>query len=625
MLTSDRTDAQLLREFAQLQSDAAFRELTRRHVNLVFGTACRATNDHPAAEEITQNVFIALARKAAWLQREASLAAWLHRAALLEARQWWRAETRRRTREQTATELETTMKTTARTEAAMSAVLDEALLELREGERQAVLLRYFEGRNHREIGAALGIGEDAARKRVDKAMDQLLASFRQRGFAVGSAALLVTFLSGATQAAPTNLAAAASAAALASGSGATLPWLAKLLGLSRAKLAALCLATFLLPVVWQQARLVSARSEQDRMIALLAQLQSQQADLQRDLAQTQKQITRASTELADAQRGQTNSAALTALGVNDSDPRLFLWNEKLDYVRVPKSVLKRVRFAGAKDRWETGGGITDDGSKKVFDRRKGRISDAVLDVLGLDATQKQQAQELFSRHLNSYREWAAANSQSMDYPTLVATITNLPPGTKQNDATRVWLTPEIPGGDSTWQNQFKTDLATIIGDERTDFLLNMARNDGSLSQALRQFGAMGILLVVTPHLEGGFSLCRFSMVDGGSKGGNFNVPVPFSTALPSGEEAKFVEAAARDQIAARIAEGRAKFPDQEIPPMATLVEMARRNWELNHFDIIQETLGEPLPTAVTDYLRQWRSAHPEAPDAINPRSLPQHP
>ncbi|HLP77395.1 MAG TPA: RNA polymerase sigma factor, partial [Candidatus Paceibacterota bacterium] len=433
-LTSDCTDTQLLQEFAQRRSDAAFRELTQRHVNLVFGTAFRATGERSAAEEITQNVFIALAKKAAWLQRESSVAAWLHRVALLESRQWWRAETRHRARERTAAELETTMKTTGQTESAMAAMLDEALLELREGERQAVLLRYFEGRNNREIGAALGIGEDAARKRLDKAMGQLLAFFRRRGLAVGSAAILTAALTGAANTAPLNLAATASAAALASGTG-SLPLLAKLLGLNRAKLAALCLTTLLLPVVWQQARLVSARAEERRMEALLSQLQSRQADLQRDLVQTLEQVSRASAELADVQRGLTNTMALALLPEGGIDPRLFLWNDKVDYVRVPKSVLRRVRFDGSKDRW----GLNSD-FKKTFDREHKRISAAVLDAMGLNAAQKQRAQEILSRHLDGYREWAAAHSQTMDYPTLVATVTNLPPGIIQNDYTRVWLT-----------------------------------------------------------------------------------------------------------------------------------------------------------------------------------------
>jgi hypothetical protein len=73
-------------------------------------------------------------------------------------------------------------------------MLDEALLRLREKDRQAVLLRFFEGRNNREIGQALGIGEDAARKRVDKALEGMTAFFRKRGYAAGSSSITTAAL-----------------------------------------------------------------------------------------------------------------------------------------------------------------------------------------------------------------------------------------------------------------------------------------------------------------------------------------------------------------------------------------------------------------------------------------------
>src|SRR5215472_4056273 len=105
-LENNPTDASLLRQFARDGLESALRCLTERHINLVFGTAVRRTGDPGAAQEIAQNVFIALARKAAWLQNETSIAGWLHRTTVLEARQWWRSETRRRQREQTAAQLE---------------------------------------------------------------------------------------------------------------------------------------------------------------------------------------------------------------------------------------------------------------------------------------------------------------------------------------------------------------------------------------------------------------------------------------------------------------------------------------------------------------------------------------
>src|SRR5438552_14217594 len=163
-----KTDRQLLREYAERGSESAFQALVERHLDLVFATTLRGASEAGAAQEITQNVFIALARKALWLQAETSLAGWLHKTALLEVRRWWRGELRRRRREQTAVELGTTMKDEDSTLKALTAELDDGLLKLRETDRQALMLRYFEGRTHREIGVLLGAREDAVRMRIDK-------------------------------------------------------------------------------------------------------------------------------------------------------------------------------------------------------------------------------------------------------------------------------------------------------------------------------------------------------------------------------------------------------------------------------------------------------------------------
>src|SRR2546423_9748405 len=99
-----KTDRELLTQFAAHGSESAFQELVQRHVDVVFATALRGLSDAGAAEEITQNVFITLARKAAWLRGETSVIGWLHKTALFEVRCWWRGELRRQRREKTAVE-----------------------------------------------------------------------------------------------------------------------------------------------------------------------------------------------------------------------------------------------------------------------------------------------------------------------------------------------------------------------------------------------------------------------------------------------------------------------------------------------------------------------------------------
>src|SRR5919106_7056524 len=120
-----KTDRELLREFAECGSEGAFQSLVQRHVNLVFTTALRGLGDDGMAQEVTQNVFVALARKAAWLQGQVALAGWLHKTALLEIRQRWRGELRRQRREQTAVELGTTMKDDDSLLKSLAGILDE--------------------------------------------------------------------------------------------------------------------------------------------------------------------------------------------------------------------------------------------------------------------------------------------------------------------------------------------------------------------------------------------------------------------------------------------------------------------------------------------------------------------
>src|SRR5882672_6527641 len=216
-MAEPKTDRELLNEYVEHGSEGAFQALVERHLDLVFATALRGLNDTGAAQEITQNVFITLARKAAWLRGETSVVGWLHKTALFEVRCWWRGELRRQRREQTAVELGTIMKEEDSLLKTLAGELDEGLLGLREADRQALLLRYFEGRSHREIGALLGAREDAVRMRITKALVKLTRFFRLRGYAVSAVATTVALLGSAAKAAPAGLAITATRSALAAG------------------------------------------------------------------------------------------------------------------------------------------------------------------------------------------------------------------------------------------------------------------------------------------------------------------------------------------------------------------------------------------------------------------------
>ena len=214
-------DNLLIAEFNARRSEEAFAALVRQHVNLVFATALRQVGDAGAAEEIAQNVFVALAQAAGKLKSHPTIAGWLHQTALNKSREWLRSELRRRRREQVAVNLDLARAEGDSVWLPLVPLLDEALLKLREPDRVAVILHYMEGRSFHEVGSALGVGEDAARKRVHRCLDQLTDFFRRRGFAVPSLAAGAPLFAFSSHAAPAGLAASATAAGLAAAHSAT--------------------------------------------------------------------------------------------------------------------------------------------------------------------------------------------------------------------------------------------------------------------------------------------------------------------------------------------------------------------------------------------------------------------
>jgi RNA polymerase sigma factor (sigma-70 family) len=217
METMSEPDGQLIREFNDTHDERAFAALVQRHVHLVFATALRQVGDHGTAEEVAQNVFIALAQSAGKLGRHPTLAGWLHRTTLNKSRERLRADLRRWRREHLAAQGERVRAEGDSVWAAVVPLLDEALLGLREADRQAVIMHFLEGRTFGEVGATLGVGEDAARKRVDRCLNQLTGFFRQRGFAVPALAAGTPLFVMSSSAAPAGLAASAVTAGLTAG------------------------------------------------------------------------------------------------------------------------------------------------------------------------------------------------------------------------------------------------------------------------------------------------------------------------------------------------------------------------------------------------------------------------
>jgi RNA polymerase sigma factor (sigma-70 family) len=208
------TDQQLLRDYASRRSDAAFAELVRRHLDLVYSAALRMVCDAHLAQDVTQGAFVALAQNARRLAGHPVLSGWLHRTAQNLAANAVRSEVRRRAREQEAAAMNQLL--AAGTDASWEAIaphLDTALGELNETERDAVLLRYFERKSARDMAEILGTTEDTAQKRVNRAVERLRELFSRRNVTIGAGGLVVLISANAVQSAPTGLAATISSAA----------------------------------------------------------------------------------------------------------------------------------------------------------------------------------------------------------------------------------------------------------------------------------------------------------------------------------------------------------------------------------------------------------------------------
>ena len=165
------TDQELLRNFVEDRSDASFTEWVRRHQDMVYSVCLRRLGQAQQAQDAAQLTFLALLRKAPTLLRHPCPAGWLHRTASLEARALAKKESNRQRFETAMSQQNNDFGNSAVDERLTG--LDEAMLELRERDRHALVLRFFEGRSLRELGGVIGASEEAARKRVARALEQL--------------------------------------------------------------------------------------------------------------------------------------------------------------------------------------------------------------------------------------------------------------------------------------------------------------------------------------------------------------------------------------------------------------------------------------------------------------------
>ena len=446
-----QSDFQWLQQFSRAGNQNAFRDLVRRHIDLVFATAMHKVGDAGGAEEISQNVFGALARKAWQFAPDDSLPAWLHKTTLLESKSWLRGELRRRRREEAAAELGTTMKTPDDQPAfnALVPLLDDALLSLREKDRTALLLRFYEKQSLREVGAAMNVGEDAAQKRVQSALENLSQFFQRHGYrtatAAAAAAALQHTMTSVSAATATTVASVVlkSAPPALVGLGA---WLSRLASLSKVQTAAVCLLIAVAPVVWKLEKnrelKVAAETLQEKISAIKdesAQLSSELEALRKTsarLEQNQNQIVQVQARVEDAQRKLAGLKQRSRAMLVADDYR---WPEDLPFVRVPKSALASIEIDGGSNTPDT-------------------VATKINQFLDLTAQEREVIGQIFTNYFEGIDRMMAASL----YETNRSLTMTSPSGAES----KVFVL--LPMGEKirTALKQLASDLERVLGSER---------------------------------------------------------------------------------------------------------------------------------------------------------------
>jgi len=361
---------QLLADYVATGSETAFRELVGRYVDLVYSAAVRLVNgDTHLAEDVTQTVFADLAGLARTLSRDVLLGGWLHRHTCFVASKTLRTERRRQERERQAVVMNATEDHSVANLAALTPVLDDAVNQLSAEDRAAILLRFFEQKDFRSVGESLGSNEEAARKRVDRALDKLHALLKVRGVTLSGTALATTLAAGSVTAAPAGLALTISTGALASaaaGTGTTLTTF-QIIGMTKLKagiITAVVAAGITIPLVMQhqtKTQLAEANEALQRQTERGEELAAENARLAKraalpapmavapnnpslELLRLRGEVARLRQEVANEQLRTNGPSALSGIKANPEMWKVIRDQQKVGMASLYKDFAKKLNL-----------------------------------------------------------------------------------------------------------------------------------------------------------------------------------------------------------------------------------------------------------------------------------------
>jgi len=395
-------DTELLRRYVMEGSESDFTDLVHQHVNMVYSAALREANGNGAeAEDIAQGVFTELARKASKLLRHPSVAGWLYTTVRHLASNARRSEQRRRMRELEAHTMNELLSESSAQQGweQLRPVLDDALHDLNDTECAAIVLRFLEDRPLREVGTMLGVDENAARMRVERAKEKLRRLLARRGITSTATGLAAALAVGAVTPAPSALGATIANAALASAAlaggaatGSTAFTLIKIMSMTKVKLTlagALIVAGIALPA-WQQTRLERVNAENAKLRA-----QQTQPELQAD------EVTALRSELQSLRNTAPDQNELQSLRQYKArtEPELVRLGKMAGLARRANAEAEQLRaqLAQNKTQSSSNASVIEDAMKYAMEQQmEGRLS-RMTASLGLTPEQVQAAREILMR------------------------------------------------------------------------------------------------------------------------------------------------------------------------------------------------------------------------------------